>query len=178
MTSRDGRNFHRWDEALIRPGLQKERWVNRNNYPAWGIVVTKSDIPGAPDELSIYTTEGYYVGESCQLRRHTIRIDGFVSVQAPSAGGELLTKPIIFEGKELVMNFSTSAAGSVRVEIQDAGGKPIPGFTLDDCPEVFGDAIEQRIVWKKGSDVSSLAGKPVRLRFVLKDADLYSIRFR
>lgn len=28
-----------------------------------------------------------------------------------------------------------------------------------------------------GTDVGSLAGKTVRLRFVLKDADLYSIKF-
>jgi hypothetical protein len=178
MTSRDGRSFHRWDEAFIRPGPQQERWVNRNNYPAWGIVVTKSDLPGAPDELSIYTTEGYYTGDSCRLRRHTIRIDGFVSVQAPLSGGELVSKPIRFDGKELVINFSTSAAGSVRVEIQDIEGKPIPGFTLDQCPEIFGDSIERVVRWQSGSDLSALAGKPVRLRFVLQDADLYSIRFR
>ncbi|MFH1265616.1 MAG: hypothetical protein ABIK89_07795 [Planctomycetota bacterium] len=178
MTSRDGLNFHRWNEAFVRPGPQKERWVNRNNYPAWGIVVTKSDVPGAPDELSLYTTEGYYTGDSCQLRRHTIRIDGFVSVRAPMAGGELLTKPIVFDGKELVMNFSTSAAGGVQVELQDAGGNPVPGFALADCPEIFGDEIERVVTWKAGADLASLKGVPVRLRFVLKDADLYSIRFR
>jgi len=178
MTSRDGRNFRRWDEALIRPGMQQQRWVNRNNYPAWGIAVTKSAIVGAPDELSIYTTEGYYTGDSCQLRRHISRIDGFVSAQASSAGGELLTKSIVFDGKELVINSSTSAAGSVQVEIQDKDRKPVPGFTLADSPEIFGDDIERIVTWKSGSDVSHLAGTPVRLRFVLKDADLYSIRFR
>jgi hypothetical protein len=76
------------------------------------------------------------------------------------------------------MNFSTSAAGSVRVEIQDAAGKPIPGFTLADCPEVFGDRLDQVVVWKQGSDVGKLAGQPIRLRFVLNDADLYAIRFQ
>jgi hypothetical protein len=178
MTSRDGLNFRRWDEAFIRPGVQEQRWVNRNNYPAWGIVVTKSHMEGAPDELSIYTTEGYYTGDSCQLRRHSIRIDGFVSVQAPAAGGQLVTKPIVFDGKQLVMNFATSAAGSIQVEIQDNDGKPIPDFTLADSPEVFGDDIERTVTWKGGADISRLAGKPIRLRFVLKDADLYSIRFR
>jgi len=178
MTSRDGLSFHRWDEAFIRPGLQKERWVNRNNYPAWGIVTTKSDLPGTPDELSVYTTEGYYVGDSTQLRRHTLRMDGFVSVNAPLAGGEMVTKPIIFSGKELVINFSTSAAGSVRIEIQDAAGAPVEGFTLADCPDIFGDEIERVVAWNGGSDVSKLAGQPVRLRLVLRDADLYSIRFR
>ena len=177
LTSRDGLNFHRWDEAFIRPGFQEQRWVNRNNYPAWGIVVTESHMEGAPDELSIYTTEGYYTGDSCQLRRHSIRVDGFVSVQAPLAGGQMVTKPIVFDGKQLVMNFATSAAGSIQVEIQDGDGKPIPGFTLANSPEIFGDDLERIAAWKGGADVSRLAGKPIRLRFVLKDADLYSIRF-
>ncbi len=177
MTSRDGRNFNRWTEALVRPGLQKERWVNRNNMTAWGILSTKSSIPGTPDELSIYSTEGYYSGDSCQIRRFTSRLDGFVSVQAPGKGGEMLTKPIVFDGKQLLINFSTSAAGSVRVEIQDEKGKPIPGFTLADTTTIFGDSIEQVVSWKGGADLAKLSGKPVRLRFVMKDADLYSIRF-
>ena len=75
------------------------------------------------------------------------------------------------------MNFATSAAGSVKVEIQDANGQAIPGFALSECEEHFGDSIERTVVWKNGREVSSLAGKPLRLRFVLKDADVYAIRF-
>jgi len=178
MTSRDGLNFHRWREALVRPGLQPERWVNRNNMTAWGILVTKSDIPGAADELSIYSSEHYYVGQVCKLRRFTQRIDGFVSVQAPLAGGEMVTKPIAFEGKQLVINFSTSAAGSIRVEIQNVGGTPIPGLALADSTEIYGDQLDRVVSWKGGTDLSPLAGKPIRLRFVMKDADLYSVQFK
>jgi hypothetical protein len=177
MTSRDGRTFHRWGEALVRPGLQPERWVNRNNMTAWGILVTKSAIAGTPDELSIYSSEGYYRGESCRLRRYTLRIDGFVSVQAGLRGGEMLTKPLVFQGEQLTINFSTSAAGSIRVEIQDAAGKPVPGFSLADCPEVFGDELHRVVRWQGGSDVGTLAGRPVRLRFVLADADLFALQF-
>ena len=176
ITSRDGKTFHRWQEAWIRPGLMKERWVNRNNITSYGMLVTRSDIPDMPDELSFYSKEGYYVGP-CRLRRMTLRIDGFVSVNAPYAGGEMITKPLVFAGKHLVMNYSTSGAGTVRVEIQDAAGKPIPGYALADCPEIYGDAIAEAVRWKGGNDVAKLAGKPVRLRFVMKDADLYSIRF-
>jgi hypothetical protein len=179
MTSRDGLRFHRWGEALIRPGLQAERWVNRNNYIGDGIVVTRSADPGMPDELSIYSVEGYWSPDNtCRLRRHTIRIDGFVSVQAPRSGGELLTKPIIFEGKNLVMNYSTSAAGSVSVELQTIEGKPVDGFALADCGEIYGDQLERVVAWKGNSDLGKLAGTSVRLHFVMKDADLYSIQFR
>ena len=88
-----------------------------------------------------------------------------------------MTKPLVFGGDRLVINYSTSAAGSLRVEIQDANGDPIPDFHLQDSPEIFGDAIGQTVRWEQGSDVSALAGRPIRLRFVMKDADLYSIRF-
>jgi len=176
MTSRDGRTFRRWGEAVIRPGLQKSRWVNRNNYVARGVVVTKSDIPDTPDELSIYSIEGYYVGTSCQLRRYTYRIDGFVSVEAPLAGGEMVTKPLVFDGDRLIINFSTSAAGSIRVEIQDKEGVPMEGYRLEDSTEIYGDDIERVVSWKSGAHISHLAGKPVRFRFVMKDADLYSMQ--
>jgi hypothetical protein len=178
MTSRDGLKFNRWTEAFIRPGPQKERWVCRNNEIAWGMLETESAVPGAPNELSLYSIEGYYQGDSCQMRRYTIRIDGFVSAQAPMAGGELVTKPIVFGGKQLVLNFSTSAAGSIRVELQAADENPIEGFALTDCQEVFGDALDRPVTWAERSDVGKLAGRPIRLRFVMKDADLYSIRFR
>ena len=88
-----------------------------------------------------------------------------------------MTKLFLFSGKKLKINFSTSAAGSVRCEIQDANGQAIPGYSLADCDEIIGDQIEFAVSWKDGSDVSKLAGKPIHLRFVMQDADLYSIRF-
>ena len=66
----------------------------------------------------------------------------------------------------LRMNFATSAAGSVRVEIQNESGKPAEGFALEDCAEIFGDEIDRVVTFKRGSELSHLAGKPIRLRFV------------
>ena len=113
------------------------------------------------------------------LRRYTMRLDGFASVQAPLSGGELVTKPLIFDGRELVLNFSASAAGSIRVELlRDQMDMPIEGFGLEDCIEVLGDDLDRVVRWSGGSDLSKLSGVPLRLRFILKDADLYSLRFR
>lgn len=431
MSSRDGKTFDRWGEAFIRPGLQEDRWINRNNFVGWGIVETVSGRAGVPDELSFYSVEGYYKGESCQMRRYTLRPDGFVSVTAPLSGGQLLTKALTFavpaskapleprrqiktgithssekairgEGSlhfdgpsilhlagtqdlgeqatlavtvrgvpaghrrlfstyngggtspdevyfdisaarpisakdgyairfnysgvltgapfekvgdwsaetdptsvhhiaatwddglvklyfdgrlvgsggkpgkgslkfklgnlrfgedyppthlsnepflgslddilvlrrelsadeiakmakgataeildlsndagvlldfedrqspfadrlqgdgaqpaagslsngigevELLLNFSASAAGSIKCEIQDESGKPIPGYSLAECDEILGDSLNQPVHWNGVSELKPLAGKPVRLRFLLKDADLYSLRF-
>ena len=188
MTSRDGLHFHRWGEAIIRPGLQKERWVNRNNMTAWGIVVTQSDLPGAPDEMSIYSTESYYAGPAVRLRRFTYRMDGFVSVEAPLAGGEMLTRLIDFgspksgapqgQPRALALNVSTSAAGSVRVELQDEKGEVIPGHAASDCDEIYGDSLDRVVTWSGQSDLSDIIQQPIRLRFLLKDADLFAIQVK
>ena len=74
--------------------------------------------------------------------------------------------------------FETYPPGIRRVEVQDAEGMPMEGFGLADCVEITGDEIERIVAWRAGSDLGSLSGKPVRLRFAVKDADLYSIRFR
>lgn len=178
MVSRDGVNFKRWSEAFLPPGIEREgTWNYGQQCIAWHVVETKSALEGAPDELSVYAVESYWTGQSSALRRYTLRMDGFASVQAPMSGGELLTKPLRFQGGRLTLNFATSAAGSVRVEIQDLDGAPVPGFALDDCPPIFGDALARPVSWKKTLDVRALAGKPVRLRFELKDADVFAFQF-
>ena len=103
---------------------------------------------------------------------------GFVSAQARLSGGELVTKPLTCSGKTRRLNFATSAAGSRRVERQDEQGKPLPGFALEDCEELFGDTLDGTVHWKTKADLSALIDQPVRVRFVLKDADLYSFQFR
>jgi len=178
MATRDGVRFKRWNEAFLRPGIQRPgTWQYGQQYTAWQTVETQSSLPGAPNELSLYATENYWHGQGGTLRRYTLRLDGFVSIHAGMKGGEFLTRPLTFAGSKFTINFATSAAGSVRVEIQDSDGKPCEGFSLADCPDHFGDSVSRTVVWNKGHDVSPLSGRPVRLRFVLKDADLYSLQF-
>jgi len=179
MTSRDGRRFKRWDEAVIRPGPSRANsWVYGDNMVSWGILETKSRLPQSPNELSIYVVEGYWVGKSQNFVRYTFRLDGFVSVRAPLTGGEFTTKPLVFKGSKLEINYSTSAAGGIYVEVQDAKGRPMKGRSLSDSHEVFGDQIQRDVAWKDGSSLREFAGQAIRLRFVLKDADLFSFRFK
>lgn len=179
MASRDGVRFKRWEEAFLRPGIEREgTWNYGHQCLAWHLVETAAALDGgAPSELSFYAVESYWTGKSCALRRHTLRLDGFVSVNAPLAGGEMLTRPVRFSGAALRLNFSSSAAGGIRVEFQDETGRPIPGYTLADSQPIYGDAIERKVTWKNGADVTALQGSPVRLRFLLQDADLFALRF-
>ena len=178
MSSRDGLTFHRWDEAFLRPGFQGEgRWIYGDNYQSYGLFETKAELPGLPNEISLHFNEGAWRNDAHRLRRYTIRLDGFVSLSAPLAGGEMTTKPFKFTGRRLTLNYATSAAGSLRVEMQDAAGNPIPGFSLADADELYGDSIDQSAAWKDAIDVGRLAGQVVRLHAVLRDGDLFSFQF-
>jgi hypothetical protein len=170
-TSRGGDVYDRtFMESWIRPGTGPQNWLTRDNYAANGIVQT------GPAEMSVYVHEDYGL-PSAHLRRYAMRLDGFASLNAPFKGGEMVSKALTFTGRQLTLNYATSAVGELRVEIQDAAGVPLPGYALDDCIPIIGDEIERAVSWKAGAEVAALAGKPVRLRLVMKDADVFAIRF-
>lgn len=172
MTTRGGNNYDRtFMEAFIRPGIGLDNWVSRSNYPALNVVQTSSE------EMSVYVNQDY-AQPTAHLHRYSLRIDGFTSISAPYKGGQVITKPFTFTGKNLEINYSTSAAGEIKFEIQDENGVPVPGYTLDDSQTIIGNEIERLVLWNGKEDLQSLVGKTIRLRIYMKDADLFSLRFR
>jgi len=172
MTSRDGTQWdRRFMAPFLPPGPDPDNWTDRSMTVARGVV------PTGPAEISIYYKE-HNRRPTGRFRRGSLRTDGFVSAYAAFSGGELVTRPLTFEGSELVLNYGTSAAGALRVEVQDAEGRPIPGYALDDSEEIWGDEIERVARWRGGSELGQLAGQTVRLHFAMTEADLYSLRFR
>ena len=171
MTSRGGNRYDRtFMEAFVRPGLDRRNWTSRCNYPACGVVQT------GPEEMSLYV-DRYNAQDSKYLERLTLRLDGFASLHAPYGGGAGLTRPLVFTGNRLTLNYSTSAAGCVRVGLLGPDGSAVPGFGIEDCDPLIGDEIDRTVTWSDRADVSALAGRPVCLRLELRDADVYSYRF-
>lgn len=172
MSSRDGIHWNRrFLQAYVRPGRDPLDWVNRDHIMATGILAT------APGQLSLYTSR-HYTYPSAFLQRLTVRTDGFVSVHAGYHGGSFTTKPFILDGNYLVLNYATSAAGSIQWELLDENGYPLPGFSREQTKILYGDQIARRIELQnpKHTIWHELGARPVRLRFFLKDADLYSLR--
>ena len=166
MSTRPGSTRYErlFKEAFIRPGPDPERWGNRANYAACGVV------PTGPAEISIYHAHSG--------RRYVLRTDGFISINAGAKAGEFITNPFIFKGNGLFLNYSTAANGFIRVEMLSADGKPLKGFALGDCQTMVGDSIAQAVAWIKCPGLKKYSGRPVRLRSVMKEADLFSIQFR
>ena len=171
MTTRGGNNYDRlFMEAFIRPGIGLDNWVSRSNYPALNVVQT------APSEMSMYVNQDY-AQPSAHLRRYSMRLDGFTSIRGKYEGGVFTTKPFTFDGNKLQLNYATSAVGEIKIELQDEQGKPIPGFSTDECQIIIGNEISRIVQWNGISDVSGIAGKTIRMKVYIKDADLYSFRF-
>lgn len=178
MSSRDGVRFHRWLDPVVPESAPKDRRGNRSNYMAWGLV----EIPNRPKHISVYASEAYYTGPDSRLRRFEYRKDGFVSLRAGSEIGEMITKPISLgrSAERLTVNFQTKKDGYIMVSIEKPDGSEIIGYEISSCNILRGDSLEEQVSWGVGSDISHLKKRypAVRLRFKLKDADLYSLQFQ
>jgi hypothetical protein len=117
--------------------------------------------------------ETVHQGGEVKVVRLTHRLDGFVALQAGAESGSVLTRPLLFEGTQLVLN--AAVAGHLQVEIQNEAGKPLPGLALKDCQPVSGDSTRLQVKWKKG--LERAAGKTVRIRFEMRDAKLFAMQF-
>jgi hypothetical protein len=166
MTSRGGTRYDRtFMESFVRPGLDNLAWHARETQPSNGVV------PTGPGEMSFYVVNHYPLPTE-HLTRVALRTDGFSSARAGYSPGSLLTKPLVFRGTKLVLNFATSAAGLVKIEVLEADGRVIAT-----SKDLIGDDIARVADWENRPNLAGIEGKEVRLRFTLKDANLYSIRF-
>ncbi len=174
ITSRDGYNWHRFDEAFMVPGIEKkDNWVYGDCYPCIGMIETESGEADAPNEMSLYMKEGHHSYKPAPLYRYTIRKDGFASLHAGFEEKKAVTKPFEYNGGELHINFTTSPAGHVYINVLDEAGNAIEG--LCSC-ELFGDALDRYV--KLGDRLHELAGSRIRLEFIMSDADIYSFVFK
>jgi len=130
------------------------------------------------------------------------RLDGFVSIDSPyDREAVIVTKPLVFEGNRLTLNIDTDAAGYAQVGFLDESGKPVTGYSVNDCVYINGDFVRTKVEWIKNSDklnglqavsedseapgqkvissfdVSALAGKTVQLVFRMRGAKLYAMQF-
>ncbi|MBE6929947.1 MAG: hypothetical protein E7463_06680 [Ruminococcaceae bacterium] len=170
MVSRDGENWHRFCEAFMTPGPETSyNWVYGNCYPSYQL------LDNGDEYYYLYTIDNH-LSYNCAkpLNRWKIRKDGFAFYEADDNGAVIVTKPVVFDGAKLHLNFETSAAGSIYVDLLDADGNPIEGKTSF---ELFGNAVDRTVFFADGSDFAAYAGKPVRLRFRMQDAKLYSLYF-
>ena len=110
------------------------------------------------------------MNEEKKLVRYTLRPDGFASLYAGYREEKVIvTKPFVYQGNHLYVNFSTSARGYLYVTLT------CDGKEYHSC-ETFGDALDRKVAFEADT-VASLAGREVIMTVRMRDADLYAIRF-
>lgn len=170
MCSRDGENWHRYNEAFMTPGYENEHnWLYGDCYPGNILIDSGKEV------YYMYAMgHRWCIGSKKSINRYEIRKDGFACYMADGDEKVLITKPIIFSGKELHLNFSTSAYGYIYVDVLDEGGNEL---SKKKSFEIYGDNIDRKVLFEDGSDFSEYAGKIVRLRFRMRDSKLFSMKF-
>lgn len=166
MTSRDGTLFHRYADAVIPRTAPKDRNHNRSNYMVWGMF----QLPGQPKEISVYGTENYYERTPGRVRRFAYRVDGFVALRGGADGGQMTTRPLKFKGQQLLLNYVVNSGGTLTIETLDTTGS-----VIGKSEPLSGDAVDAPVSWKQKPDFST---GTIQLRFHMKNADVYSLRFK
>lgn len=169
MLSRDSENWTRYDDSFIAPGPEVNG-ISRYEkcYPANGFAETSSPFDGADNELSLYVVGGED-GELQKLERYIMRVDGFVSMRGGFETDVLVTKPFVFKGDMLEINFATSAKGGMYVTLTDDDGNSVTST------RIFGNRTDRIIDFEKS--LRHFEGKPVVMTLELCDAEVYSFRF-
>lgn len=168
MTSRGGNVYDRkFLESFVRPGPEQKNWGARSNMPAMGVIST------GKNEMSFFVTRAYGT-KDIFLERMKLRTDGFASLHAGYSEGNVISKPMILRWGKFNMNYSTSSIGYVKVILLNEKGKEIPGFGEADAERITGDKIDGEIRWKSGKTLKDLANTKVRIKFIARDADIYS----
>ena len=174
--SRDGLGWHRACDRMT--------FLSRGPAGAWDYAwVTPSQNPPirVGDRLYIFyqgrqtlhwAVEPY--GHIGSIGLAFLRPDGFVSLDAQCEEGCVTTMPLLLDGEALHIN-AAARPGYVTAEIADANGDAVEGFSREDCvPMSMEDSLDHAVMWRNGKSVGALRGRPVRLRFYMRGAKLYS----
>ena len=131
-----------------------------------------------------YSSEEYHSTQRLKPERRGIfrtvqRRDRFVAAEAPyEREATLVSRPLVFSGRQLVLNIDTHASGWAQIGLRKADGSAIPGFGVDECIYVNGNELNYPVEWlARGKDVSSLAGQTVQVVVRMRGANLYSLQF-
>jgi len=185
--SRDGVQWHRYRTPYVSAGRLLDREGHEGD-PDCGLISMAVGTVCQGDEVWQYyygaqrTHLSVEHGEQLGLTRSAVfrlvqRLDGFVSVDADHGGGHFTTPVLQFTGRRLELNAACHGLGEIGVEIRDADGLPIPGYTLAEAVPIDRNGVAQEVWWHGGPELAQLAGTPVRVHFRMRSASLYAFQF-
>lgn len=185
LTSRDGVRWERANREPVVPAGEPGSTWEGGVYAGCGLAALRPNewsLPIGP-QWHTHNQEHFEHGRIANpphrgyVARAIWRKDGFTSLEA-SAEGRCTTVPLTFSGSQLEVNAWTHYGGELRLELIEANGAAIPGYSLAECDPISGEAANQTITWQGNPDLAAWASKPVRLRLWLRRARLHALQFR
>lgn len=168
--SRDGFNFHRPDRNFLWTySNQTNTWNYRNTQSAGGACLVVGDdlyfyasaYGGAPGSRNGPRSVGLF-----KLRR-----DGFASM---GRNGTLTTRPFRLDKPYVFLNFDGGTSGTVATEVLDEAGNLWDWRLRKNYSTAYGNGTTAIALWRDRMNLAGLVGQTIRLRFHVKDAELYS----
>lgn len=177
--SRDGVSWRRLPSPTYFPVGEYQGWKLHQIYFAEGMVRRGDEIWQYFFGTEEYHSPAQKSPKGPGVFRCVQRLDGFISADAPyDRLATIVTRPLTFVGNRLVLNINTGGMGYAQVGLEDEHGRPIPGFGVDDAVFINGNFTAHTVEWLgRGTDLSSLAGRPVRVVIKLRGASLYAMQF-
>jgi hypothetical protein len=168
--SRDGYHWYRDDmNPFMRVSANGSDWNAGNVQSVAGVPIIVGD------KLFFYVSGRYINADGDEITSTglaTLRRDGFVSMDASGTEKQLTTELFKFNGDYFFVNAKIS--GGLRIELLDAKGNVIDGYSKDDCISYTGDAVKAQIKWNGKNSLSELKGKAIKARFYVTDGSLYA----
>ena len=106
----------------------------------------------------------------------SLQPDRFLSLDAGDQKAEIMTRAFATREPALFLNVAATG-GTVRAELRDVDGVPIPGYELDNCVPVEADATAAQVHWRGNPSPAAFIEKPIRLYLTATRSSLYSATF-
>jgi len=173
--SRDGRHWTRVGrrEEFIPLGRPDE-WDPHYHDPCTPPVLVGGELWIYYRSVPLWSGERKGHDKISRIGLAKLRRDGFVSLNAGSTPGTVVTRPLTFTGERLLVNAEIAEGGYLKAELRDVSGQAVPPYTMATCRPVTGDALRARVTWTGRETIERTAAMSLRLAFELKDAKLYS----
>jgi hypothetical protein len=104
----------------------------------------------------------------------TLRAERFAGYVAGDEPGVVVTQPVRLVGGQLLLNIDASS-GDIGVEVLDEQGGTMPGLSGENAGI---DDLRAPVRWKQAGGLAALRGRPVRFKFHLRNAKLFSFQIR
>ena len=149
------------------------------NHHDWWITGAREGL--AVPEATDPSRSGYALGVA------KMRPSGFVSLDAgPARRGIIITRPLISDGRQLLVNAKCHPSGSIAAEIVNLRDEIFPGYSRQECDVFAGDSLRHVVSWKGKTELPPAATERAeypkaeferlrKIRFYLEKAELYSL---